>query len=960
MFTIKKSQFYYKDPSKVDQSEKGFISFNVVGERKLSELIADLEHKKDELKVVLDEYWNNHFEELEDSIADLEENKVDKVTTINGEDLSKSFVLYMDDIPVSSSNTTGSKSYTDKIVSDETTRATEKENELNNTINAETTRATAKETELKQSIEKEVERATKKEGEIDADIATLRSYTDTEIYNTKKYADNAADTVKNDLLNGAGAAYDTLRELGELIDDNADAIDILNEISATKAAQTDLENEIKRATESEETLQTNIDTKMNKENPEGTGSFSLNRKSGSTVGNYSFAAGYDAVASGEYSFSVGEETTASGQHSFAVGDGSVASGKYSVAFGNNGHASAGYSYVEGYACTATKEAAHAEGWNTKANGNYSHAEGYITYANGDYSHAEGLSTKAASDHQHVQGKYNIEDTSDTYAHIIGNGTYNNPSNAHTVDWSGNAWYAGDVYVKGSSQDDTDARKLVTTDDLDTKSDINHIHDLATQETSGIMSAEDKLRLDYGGIPIATAYGNDNFIYTATVNGVTELKPGFIMTIIPDKTCTEVYPILNLNNLGEKYIFVSSSDIEAIIPTVKIASDWMKQGSPITLQYNGHDWIVISVSQPRLDDCWGVLSIKQGGTGATSVEEVLENLRLNDVLNNKIDKENPEGTGSFSLNRRSDSTIGEYSVATGYNTAAIGTYSYAEGLATTAGGQASHVEGVASYAGGNYSHAEGVGSRANGECQHVQGQFNIEDKNNVYAHIVGNGKAEDQRSNIHTLDWDGNAWFAGDVYVGGTSQDDTNVKKLSDMFDSKVDKTEGYSLVANTEIERLAFVDNYDDSDLSNRVTTLESEVAMAETLNNYIPLPKNEEGNVITGENGQILQSNGDGTYSWTSTVLLGKFYLKELETETIHSFIYEIGMTWEEFINSNCNIGFSYSNSESESKLCIDEFGIRYLNNIYYNSSGNPSDTIINGYTYEPVITIIEEVPLA
>lgn len=34
-----------------------------------------------------------------------------------------------------------------------------------------------------------------------------------------------ADTVKSDLLNGASAAYDTLKELGELIDDNTDAID---------------------------------------------------------------------------------------------------------------------------------------------------------------------------------------------------------------------------------------------------------------------------------------------------------------------------------------------------------------------------------------------------------------------------------------------------------------------------------------------------------------------------------------------------------------------------------------------------------------------------------------------------------------------------------------------------------------------------------------------------------------
>lgn len=63
-------------------------------------------------------------------------------------------------------------------------------------------------------------------------------------------------------------------------------------------------------------------------------------------------------------------------------------------------------------------------------------------ASGAMSHAEGSHTIAASDNQHVQGKYNIEDAENTYAHIIGNGDKIARSNAHTLDWSGNAWYAG--------------------------------------------------------------------------------------------------------------------------------------------------------------------------------------------------------------------------------------------------------------------------------------------------------------------------------------------------------------------------------------------------------------------------------------------------------------------------------------------------------------------------------------
>lgn len=101
------------------------------------------------------------------------------------------------------------------------------------------------------------------------------------------------------------------------------------------------------------------------------------------------------------------------------------------------------------------EYAQAFGENTIASGIHSHAEGNITTASGDCSHAEGLYTIASGENQHVQGKYNISDT--TSAHIVGNGTERNTrSNAHTLDWQGNAWFAGDVYTgstSGTNKDD---------------------------------------------------------------------------------------------------------------------------------------------------------------------------------------------------------------------------------------------------------------------------------------------------------------------------------------------------------------------------------------------------------------------------------------------------------------------------------------------------------------------------
>lgn len=128
-----------------------------------------------------------------------------------------------------------------------------------------------------------------------------------------------------------------------------------------------------------------------------------------------------------------------------------ASGLCSHAEGDRTTASGAYSHAEGDSTTANGQASHAEGWFTTANGHASHTEGSGTTASGYYSHAEGGDTTATRRSQHVQGEYNILDTEGAdetvrgkYAHIVGNGSYNNPSNAHTLDWDGNAWFAGGI------------------------------------------------------------------------------------------------------------------------------------------------------------------------------------------------------------------------------------------------------------------------------------------------------------------------------------------------------------------------------------------------------------------------------------------------------------------------------------------------------------------------------------
>lgn len=115
-------------------------------------------------------------------------------------------------------------------------------------------------------------------------------------------------------------------------------------------------------------------------------------------------------------------------------------------------------------------------------------------------------------------------------------------------------------------------------------------------------------------------------------------------------------------------------------------------------------------------------------------------------------------------------------AEGYLVVASGNHAHAEGRENTASGDFSHVEGRFNETIGNYSHAEGrntlskgmythtegYGTIANSQGSHAQGKFNLEDTASKYAHIVGNGTSDSTRSNAHTLDWKGNAWFAGTV------------------------------------------------------------------------------------------------------------------------------------------------------------------------------------------------------
>lgn len=131
--------------------------------------------------------------------------------------------------------------------------------------------------------------------------------------------------------------------------------------------------------------------------------------------------------------------------------------------------------------------------------------------------------------------------------------------------------------------------------------------------------------------------------------------------------------------------------------------------------------------------------------------------------------------------------GEHTIASGNGSHAEGEHttasdndSHAEGAYTAARGSNSHAEGRHNTARGFNSHAEGMYCECIGDNQHVQGKFNKPDSSSIYADIIGNGTADDNRSNAETVSWDGVMWLQKDVRCGGADQDASDAVSLSKL------------------------------------------------------------------------------------------------------------------------------------------------------------------------------------
>lgn len=396
------------------------------------------------------------------------------------------------------------------------------------------------------------------------------------------------------------------------------------------------------------------------------------------------------------------------ESSFAGGKGCKAMGALSLAFG---HKNVAY----GYNATAFGGNTSSEGWltftegyGTTARGDYAHAEGGDTVALGQGSHSEGRMTRAYGNSAHTEGK---ETESDGLAsHSEGHRT-------HTLSEAGHA------------------------EGMDTMS-----VGIAAHAGGNGTTAEGNASHTTGFNTWAVGQGS----FAAGNYSVAGDDYSFAMGDCVEAYGRAQFAVGRYNEFDDEQMFIVG---------IGVSDSFRKNGFTVDRQGNGHFAGDVTVGK----DNNKLVTTKELNEKQTEIEKKIpaeKGTGTNSIIQ-KGASNTASGTNASALGGY-NAASGDYSFTSGQSNKATGRYSHVEGYQCEASNNCGHAEGENTKSLGYFTHTEGRGTIARSTASHAQGKYNIDDTENKYAHIVGNGKSDTERSNAHTLDWNGNAWFAESV------------------------------------------------------------------------------------------------------------------------------------------------------------------------------------------------------
>ena len=433
-------------------------------------------------------------------------------------------------------------------------------------------------------------------------------------------------------------------------------------------------------------------------------------------------------------------------------------------------------------------------------GNNAWAEGLNTMASGESSHAQGMGTIASKNAQSVLGTYNIEDTSTTavhprgdvdlgqYAVIVGNGyadTTNKEvirSNAHTLDWQGNGWYAGKLTVGSAPTASMDvATKKYVDDSLSGVSVENA--DWSENDPTSNTYIENRTHyvedpvitevLTYSSEDSSTLYSipltdtdlelEEGTAYTIVLNGITYTGNfvlyeqvyiagnGYLISQeLGFENTEEPFALYIMPNQGAMLIMQEAPSsgvnlsLSLSITTIHKLDSKFLDGSLILSGegvdseiFNGNETTAIYYITVSGDANATTYTIDSGVNeqiifklqsflNYISIREY-KDIQINAIststlkLTSTLDENNNISNKNLTLTLPSKIASGNYSHVEGKIAWASGEGSHAEGLSTMALNNASHSEGGNTTASGSSSHAEGWSTRASGDSSHAEGK-----------------------------------------------------------------------------------------------------------------------------------------------------------------------------------------------------------------------------------------------